>query len=292
MAVFRVERNKNYTVMSNYHLRDKSLSLKAKGLLSQMLSLPDNWDYTLSGLSYINQEGKDAVRSTVNELERAGYVIRHQTTDASGKFSGNEYIIHEYPVNRDVDMKPAKNASEEPLPEKPTSDMPSSNSPLPENPTEIKKETGNKEERNTDVSITDSIPVRWEEETEKTITPEGAYLEVLRENIEYPVLLLDRPYEKEQIDEILEIMLDTVCSKRSNVRIAGDDIPVERVKARFMKLERKHMEYVLDCMRENSSEIRNIRQYLKAVLFNAPETIGNYYAAKVSHDFGSGSRNT
>jgi hypothetical protein len=99
MPVFRVERNKGYTVMSNYHLRDKSLSLKAKGLLSQILSLPEDWDYTLSGLCYINRESKDAIRSAVNELERAGYIERHQTTDEGGKFSSNEYIIHEQPVS-------------------------------------------------------------------------------------------------------------------------------------------------------------------------------------------------
>ena len=96
MPVFRVERNKGYTVMSNYHLRDKALSLKAKGLLSQILSLPEDWDYTLSGLCYINRESKDAIRSAVNELERAGYIERHQTTDESGKFSSNEYIIEEW----------------------------------------------------------------------------------------------------------------------------------------------------------------------------------------------------
>lgn len=74
MAVFRVERTHNYTVMSNYHLRDKSLSLKAKGLLSQMLSLPEDWNYTLAGLARINAEGKDAIRAAVVELEKAGYV--------------------------------------------------------------------------------------------------------------------------------------------------------------------------------------------------------------------------
>ena len=85
--------------MSNYHLRDSTLSLKAKGLLSQMLSLPEGWDYTLSGLAEINKESKDAIRSAVNELEQAGYVIRRQTADAQGKFSANEYVIHEQPVS-------------------------------------------------------------------------------------------------------------------------------------------------------------------------------------------------
>lgn len=95
MAVFRVERTQNYTIMSNYHLRDKSISLKAKGLLSQMLSLPEDWDYTLTGLAKINQEGKDAIRAAVVELERAGYIYRCQTVDQAGKFSSNEYIIRE-----------------------------------------------------------------------------------------------------------------------------------------------------------------------------------------------------
>ena len=90
MAVFRVERTNNYTVMSNYHLRDTNLSLKAKGLLSQMLSLPEDWDYTLAGLARINAEGKDAIRAAVVELEKAGYVQRRQTIDRAGKFGSNE----------------------------------------------------------------------------------------------------------------------------------------------------------------------------------------------------------
>lgn len=125
MAVFRVERTRDYTVMSNHHLRDKNLSLKAKGLLSQMLSLPEDWDYTLAGLSHINRESKDAIRSAVNELEKAGYVQRRQTTDADGKFSVNEYIIYEHPV------------SANPSPEKPSSDNPTPDKPLQDNPTQL-----------------------------------------------------------------------------------------------------------------------------------------------------------
>ena len=78
MAVFRVERNSGYTVMSNHHLRNKELTLKAKGLLSQMLSLPEDWDYTLAGLSHINRESIDAIRTAVWELEKAGYILRRQ----------------------------------------------------------------------------------------------------------------------------------------------------------------------------------------------------------------------
>ena len=81
MAVFRVEKSRGYTVMSNHHLRNKELSLKAKGLLSQMLSLPEDWDYTLAGLSHINRESIDAIRTAVWELEKAGYITRRQGRD-------------------------------------------------------------------------------------------------------------------------------------------------------------------------------------------------------------------
>ena len=85
MPVFHVKKTTDYTVMSNHHLRDKSLSLKAKGLLSQILSLPEEWDYTLQGLAYINREQIDAIRQAVHELERAGYIVRTRERDSRGR---------------------------------------------------------------------------------------------------------------------------------------------------------------------------------------------------------------
>ena len=97
MSVFHVKKTTDYTVMANYHLRDKSLSLKAKGLLSQMLSLPEEWDYTLQGLAYINREQIDAIRQAVHELERAGYIVRTRERDSRGRLCGTEYSIYEQP---------------------------------------------------------------------------------------------------------------------------------------------------------------------------------------------------
>ena len=122
MAVFRVEKNRGYTVMSNHHLRNKALSLKAKGLLSQMLSLPEDWDYTLKGLSLINRESIDAIRTAVWELERAGYIRREQGRDAKGKMADMVYTIYEQPV---LD----KPVLENPVLENPTSDNPTSDNP-------------------------------------------------------------------------------------------------------------------------------------------------------------------
>ena len=108
MSVFRVEKTKGYTVMSNHHLRNHTLSLKAKGLLSQMLSLPDNWDYTLQGLAQINKESIDAIREAVRELERAGYIERSRERDERGCLRGTVYTIYEQPHTEPTSEEPAQ----------------------------------------------------------------------------------------------------------------------------------------------------------------------------------------
>ena len=126
MAVFRVERNNGYTVMSNHHLRNKELTLKAKGLLSQMLSLPENWDYTLKGLSLINREQIDAIREAVRELEKAGYIVRTRERDEKGRLRGADYVIYELPQIPKSDL---------PTLENPTLDNPTQENPTLEKPT-------------------------------------------------------------------------------------------------------------------------------------------------------------
>jgi hypothetical protein len=113
--------------MSNHHLRNTDLSLRAKGLLSQILSLPEGWDYTIAGLAKINKEGKDAVRAAVQELEKAGYIERRQT-NSGGKFGGNEYVVYESP------------RAAAPLSGFPTTENPLTGKPLTENPTQLNKE--------------------------------------------------------------------------------------------------------------------------------------------------------
>ena len=290
MAVFRVERTGDYTVMSNFHLKDKRLSLKAKGLLSQMLSLPDDWDYTLSGLSYINRESKDAIRSAVNELETAGYIRRRQTTDASGKFAANEYTIFERPIEGEPML-------DKPLSENPITVNPSAVNPLPENPTQLNTKKSNTQKQNTHGSNTDSIPFR---ETAAVIPPERkgrdamsvsemeSYRDLILENIEYDHLCREFTTYREDLDEIVELMVETVCAKRKTTRIAGSDFPHEVVRSRFLKLDCSHIEFVMECLRNNITEIRNMKQYLLAVLFNAPTTISNHYTAQVNHDMYAG----
>ncbi len=292
MAVFRVQKTEDYTVMSNYHLRDKGLSLKAKGLLSQMLSLPEDWDYTLAGLSYINKESKDAIRNAVKELEAAGYVIRRQTIDQAGKFSTNEYIIYERPVAVPSSEVPSSGA---PSPEKPTTEKPSA-----ENPTQLNTKKSNTEKQNTDRQNTDSFPFpstpsqqeikRTERKRKETMSSENIeiYREIILDNIGYEQLKQEVvPYE-EDLDEIVELMVETVCANRESIRVAGSTFPQEIVRSRLLKLNDEHIRFVMQCMRENTTKVRNMKQYLLTALFNAPTTISNYYTALVNHDMHSG----
>ena len=295
MAVFRVERNTGYTVMSNHHLRNKELSLKAKGLLSQMLSLPEDWDYTLAGLSHINRESIDAIRTAVWELEKAGYILRRQGRDEKGKMTAIEYTIYEQP----------QPMLENPIPGKPMLENPTTDNPTSENPTQLNKDIQRtnlpkKEKSNTDLSSTHSIPIHSlnplpygdtaavpeRKRTEKN-DAYRVYEEIIKDNISYDILLQDNHLDADRINEIVDLILETVCMKRSTIRVAGDDYPAELVKSKFMKLDSEHIRFVLDCMRENTTKIRNIKQYLKAALFNAPSTIGNYYTSLVSHDMAS-----
>ena len=296
MAVFRVERNKGYTVMSNHHLRNKELSLKAKGLLSQMLSLPEDWDYTLAGLSFINREKIDAIREAVKELERAGYIVRSRERDEKGRLRGTDYIIYEQPPNLDL-----------PTLDNPTLEKPTQEKPTLENPTQLNKDIQKtdlpkKEKSNTDLSSTDSIPIHSlnplpydgeaatppERKRKEATDAYSVYEEIIKDNIEYDHFVRYGQVDKDRLDEIVSIILETVCSKRKTIRIAGDDYPAELVKAKFMKLNSSHIEFVFDCMKENTTKIRNIKQYLKAVLFNAPNTIDSYYTALVAHDMATG----
>ena len=132
MAVFRVEKNSGYTVMSNHHLRNRNLSLKAKGLLSQMLSLPEDWDYTLQGLARINRESIDAIRQAIRELEQAGYIQRSRERDEKGRLRGADYVIFELPQPIPASVSPTL--------ENPTLENPTQENPTLENPMQLNKD--------------------------------------------------------------------------------------------------------------------------------------------------------
>lgn len=319
-TVFRVQKNSNYTTMSNYHLKDKRLSYKAKGLLSVILSLPEEWDYSLKGLASISDDGVDGVRGGIRELEKYGYVSRGaQTRDERGRMSANEYFVYENPeqnpfFNSETEngsTKPNSTALENPTRSAeddrtaldfPITEKPSTDNPTTENPTTA---TYNNKILNNQILNNQSInQSNVSDRIDKTdISPPSdfsfsnlkgkndvgdertKYREQILANIEYECVA---EADRVQVNELVNIMLDVICSKRSTVRVNGGELPIEDVKSRFLSLDGSHIEYVLDALKRCSPDIRNIRSYLITTLYNAPVTIDNYYGAMVNYDMSSG----
>ncbi|MEY8336317.1 DUF6017 domain-containing protein [Lachnospiraceae bacterium 47-T17] len=279
MAVFRVEKTKDFTVMCNHHLRNVKLSLKAKGLLSLMLSLPEDWDYTTKGLACICKDGVDSISSALKELEQHGYLTRQRVRFENGRLGDIEYTIHEKPVSQETAGDSPKR--ENPGQVKPGQEKPEQGKPAQGNPPQL-----NTNPLNTERSKTDGLNTHqsiYPAEPEAAGRPDGmdrielvnAYREIIRANVEYGFLV--QRYGVQRMDETVELMLEVVLSKRPYIRIAGDDFPREVVKSRFLKINSGHLEYVFDCIDKNTTKVGNIKAYLLAALYNAPATMDSYY---------------
>jgi hypothetical protein len=293
MAVFRVEKTKNYTVMANFHLKDTSLTLRSKGLLSMILSLPEEWNYTTRGLAAICREGVDCIGAALKELERAGYIVRTQLRDKKGRITDTEYFIYERP------QIPLDTAA-------PNAICPDTGNPDMVNPDAVKPRAGNPAQLNTNRLITkpgilkESNPYPSNHAPPRRVAGRTGtdgigyddaekYREIVRENIEYKYI--ESKFNNERLDEIVDLIVEMLCSAKSTICISGDDYPASLVKEKFLRLNRMHIEYVFECLDKNTTYIRNIKKYLLATLFNAPSTIDSYYSALVNHDmYGDGSR--
>ncbi len=291
MEYFDVQAVKGFSITPNYHQHDRTLSAKAKGILSLMFSLPDDWDYSLRGLSSLFTDGVDSIRSGIRELEQAGYIVRTRLRDDHGRLRGTKYIV--YPI-------PYTLKSNSPILDIPTQVKPAQVQPTQANPTESNINLLNIQKSNTDLPNIDSFSfnkssselTNLEANRKEMIHRDmDIYREIIKENISYDFLLEDLPYDHDRLEEILELIVETVCSTRKYIRVAGADYPAEVVRSRLLKLDMEHIKFVFDCLKENTTKVRNIKQYLLTTLYNAPTTIGNYYSALVQHDlYGGGSR--
>lgn len=299
MAVFRVEKTKDYTVMANHHLRNTELSLKAKGLLSLMLSLPDNWDYTTKGLSCICKDGIDSINATIKELETSGYLIRRRIRNDKGQLTTTEYTIFEKPQKVDTTDVPPKR--ENPTLDNPVLEKPKLETPILENPKQGQPILGNPHQLSTNklktdllnkegLSIHPSNPYPSRTETKKKMGYDeigcnnaNEVKELVLKNIEYAYIKHD--YNCDQLNEIVDLMVETLCSTKDTINVSGDDYPAQLVKEKLLRINSLHIGYVFECLKKTTTYVRNIKRYLLATLFNAPSTIDNYYSALVKHDF-------
>lgn len=300
MAVYRVERTRDYTVMSNHHLKDTNLSLKAKGLLSLMLSLPDDWNFNMRGLSSICKEGLEAIGNALKELEKAGYMVRNQLRGANGRITDTEYIIYERPQEpapADPDTASPYTPPPDttlPYPGNPDVVEPDMADPSAENPALLNTKKSNTKKLNTQRPNIHSFP------PPAPSTPPAAPAapvegmkeiferrEDIKAQIEYD--LIADLCNQTQLDEFVEIMLEVALSRSPTMKIGRDaEYPTAFVQQRFEQLNSEHIRKVLDGIQENTTRVWNTRAYLLAALFNAPSTTDNHYTMLVNHDMSTG----
>ena len=298
-ATFKIEKLKDYTIMANHHLRNKELSLKAKGLQSLMLSLPEDWDYTLKGLAAICGDGVDSISSALKELEKAGYVIRKRVRNERGQLLGTEYIIFQIP------QKNAENSPEnekKPKRENPEqvkkSNKPKSEKPKQENPVQVyepkrdfpildkPEQAEPAQEKQPQLNIQESItkesniyPINQSVKTNEEIDEIKEYI---HDNIDYKRLC--KNYGKSAINGIVDIMTEVYLTD-DTVVVSQQRMSAKYVQNVFDKIEYEHIEYVLECFAETSKthKIRNIKKYMLAALYNAPMTIDCYQTAEINY---------
>ncbi len=272
-TVFRIEKNSNYTVMSNHHLQNTALSLKAKGLLSLMLSLPDNWDYSMNGLVAICEDGLASVKSGIKELENHGYIQREQKRNANGQMGRMSYVVSELPMPVKVTDKGLPPKVEKPLAVKPSMDK-----PLAENPLQSSTKELNKQESNTNQSFfqeNDNSFENWKERIEETEKH-------IKEQIEYNIL--QECFSQEQVDELFELILEVYLHSEEYLYIGKERKATSLVKRRFTMLDFECIESILDGLESNTTKILDMKAYLLACLYNAPATKNNKVSSQVNHD--------
>ena len=272
--------------MANHHLRNRELSLKAKGLLSLMLSLPEDWDYTTKGLSCICKDGVDSICATIKELEKAGYVKRRRLRDAQGRLSDLEYTILEKP--EPLPSPPDSPQRENPVvvnPDvvEPDVDNPELEKPHPGNPAQLSIHQENKHKSTTYQSNTHSFfPAGAPADGQKDALDER---EKIKHQIEYD--WLREQFRTEPIDELVEIMLEVAMNRSPTIRIGRDaEYPTSYVQERFSKINAMHIERVMEGIADNRTQVRNTRAYLLASLFNSVSTLDNQCTMQYNYDFG------
>lgn len=309
MPTIRMNREQmqgGYTVLPNQILRTREMSYKARYLLAQMLSMSEAWQYTVAGMAKVCGMGRDAVRTAMVELETLGYLARSQSR-ANGRFSHNVYIIREVPV--EVEAAPAE-AEPQALPKEddlampaastapstvqesvssPLADSPLPVSTLPENLPQRKNKGKKYQEKKYQDSLPSHSPIYpiypYSREKFVGILEWNSCLSKYKRQVEYDTLLFDHPEWKERLDELLELMTEASCCPAPTQRIGGCQVATEVVRARYAKINMFIMDYIFDKLSTTIQPIRNIRQYLRTVLFHAPTTCTHEYNARVRWDF-------
>ncbi len=269
MPIEQVDLSDGYTLVPNNILRDQSLTPAAAILLIHMIGKAEGWNFSTRGLAAISNMGVNAASNALKLLERLGYLKRRRLRDSRGRISDTEYIIYVRPRPPDTENRDM--------------DEPDMVQPSAEIGAQYNKERPITKRINTNRPNINSLPFVSGETDGKRIEA-MAYRDLICERIDYDGLCRDLPHDRDRLDELVELMVETVSSAKKRIRVARDTVPIDVVKSRLLKLERAHIAHVLSCLQENTTNVRNIKAYLLTALFNAPATMANHYTAQVGHD--------
>ena len=317
-TVFRVEKKSNYTIISNLHLQDKALSLKAKGMLTLMLSLPEDWDMTLKGLVALSNDGIDSVRSTIKELEEHGYLSRSRGRNARGQMLCTEYTIHEkstltentennaennqvgksdVDVSRDQVGKSDVDVSRDQVGKSDVDisrdqvGFPKIGKPIYGNSDTIKDLKNKKTEYTKDSypssyqgKVTDEDAMD-EHKAQQLLSERRRYEETIKDNIDYDIFSeSDDKDFRDFVNLSVQVMVDAVTSTAPTIRIKKQDIPQAVVKSQLLKVTSEQIEYVYSSTQTSKTKIVNMQNYILTALYNSLFGANLYYSQWVKHD--------
>lgn len=317
-TVSRVEKKSNYTIISNLHLQDKALSLKAKGMLTLMLSLPEDWDMTLKGLVALSNDGIDSVRSTIKELEEHGYLSRSRGRNARGQMLCTEYTIHEkstltentehnaennqvgksdVDISRDQVGKPDVDVSRDQVGKsdvdvscdqvgfskigKPIYGKSDTIKDLKNKKTEYTKDSypSSYQSKVTDEDAMD------EHKAQQLLSDRRRYEETIKDNIDYDIFSeSDDKDFRDFVNLSVQVMVDAVTSTAPTIRIKKQDIPQSVVKSQLLKVTSEQIEYVYSSTQTSKTKIVNMQNYILTALYNSLFGANLYYSQWVKHD--------
>ena len=269
MSVFRIEKTKDFTIMSNHHFKNKNLSLKAKGLLSLMLSLPEKWDYTTKGLACICKDGVDSISTALKELESEGYLIRERIRREDGSLGKMQYIIYEHPVSKPSESEDPE--AEEPQENTPVKEKPDMEKPKQDFPVQAKHAQLITNISSTDGSNTyltkDKIRLNARTSCAKTMKQAEEYRRIIEKNIRFDALALK--YGSERVGEIMELMMEPFYSMSQDFYIGKKKYPKEAVRSKFLGITAHQMEQVFEQFDRTTKKVHNPKSYVLTLLYNA-----------------------
>ena len=281
MKKYTTKKEKGFVQIPNSILSDPNISFKAKSVLAIMLSLPDNWDFSVEGINDKCKEGKDCIGKAINELIDAGYVKRTKIRGDDGRITKWDYEVFENPYQDNPDIEKL----EEEIPVLKSSVLDNQSEDIPNEENEDTYNTIiNKKENNNIYKQTQSYPIISNLKKSINKFELEKYHQIIKNNIDYDILIKNNTSHKKMIDEIIEIMVETICSSKDILVISGEHYNQNCVKEKFLKINSGHMEYIIERLSKNTTKIGNIKQYILATVFNAPSTIDSFYTTLASRD--------